>query len=780
MTEGAHIRTELDSHADTCVVGEETALVVEDLERSVRVYGYDDKAGAPKTCKTVNAVLAYDQPDTGETYMLMVHQAILVPHMRVNLLGTMQLRDNDVKINEEPKHMATDPTDDHHSISVPPTTQDDVPLRIPLLVHNVTSYFPTRKPTREEFESSELEMRRDLTYESPEWDPGTSRFQEQEDAMLDTDGKLRDVKWGTRRIVSALQSIPQQSHPDSDFGPALIANVNVKYVSAKEKRDACVGSVKSGKRGTAIGPETLAKNWGIGLNKAKRTLEATTQHGVRTMLHPTLMRRFRTNDRQLRYRRLNCDMFTDTMEAQSKSWFRGNRYAQVFATRFGWARAFPMKKKSEAHEGLSLLARRDGVPATLVMDGSKEQTMGEFRRVARQIGVHVKQTEPHSPWQNAAEGTIRELKRGAGRKMAAKKSPAGLWDHCLELEAFIRSHTALDHYELNGEVPETLLSGQTADISPFVECGWYDWVKFYDQGAQFPEPKEVYGRWLGPSTDVGPAMTAKILNSNKQVLHRSSYRPISDDEVANPEERTIREKFDADVNAKLGQPIDLEELSTLDPALATPEFEPYDGQLEGTAATEEEPTPEDEDNYVGAEVNLPFGGTMRAGKVKRRARDSAGELYGRRHPNPILDTRTYEDEFPTGEQAEIAANVIAENMYAQCDPDGNQHMLMESIVDHKTDGTAVKFVDRYVTRNGRKYHRKTTAGWKLCIEWKNGSTSWERLADLKQSYPIEVAEYAISQGIEHEPAFGWLGAICDEKARPNHSGCEQKVSQTIP
>jgi len=68
------------------------------------------------------------------------------------------------------------------------------------------------------------------------------------------------------------------------------------------------------------------------------------------------------------------------------------------------------------------------------------------------------------------------------------------------------------------------LSGQTADISPFVECQWYEFVKWFDSGAQFPEPKECYGRWLGPSLDIGPAMTAKILKSNGQVIHLSSYR----------------------------------------------------------------------------------------------------------------------------------------------------------------------------------------------------------------------------------------------------------------
>lgn len=146
---------------------------------------------------------------------------------------------------------------------------------------------------------------------------------------------------------------------------------------------------------------------------------------------------------------------------------------------------------------------------------------------------------------------------------------------------------------------------------------------------------------------------------------------------------------------------------------------------------------------------------MLVGKVRRRARDDDGELTGTSNSNPILDTRTYEVEFDDGSSAEYSANIIAENMFAQCDPDGNQFRLMDEIVDYKSDDKAVKFADRFVTVNGRQYHRKSTAGWNLCISWKDGSTSWEKLSDLKESYPVEVAEFAKAQGIDHEPAFAW-------------------------
>ena len=122
------------------------------------------------------------------------------------------------------------------------------------------------------------------------------------------------------------------------------------------------------------------------MDSATKTLEATTQNGVRTILHDTLHRRLRTKDRQLWYRRLSCDLFMDSLEASEASWYRKNKYAQVFATKFCWVQVFPMQKKSDVHEGFSLLASRDGIPTAIVMDNAREQTMENFRKKAREMG----------------------------------------------------------------------------------------------------------------------------------------------------------------------------------------------------------------------------------------------------------------------------------------------------------------------------------------------------------------------------------------------------------
>jgi hypothetical protein len=61
-----------------------------------------------------------------------------------------------------------------------------------------------------------------------------------------------------------------------------------------------------------------------------------------------------------------------------------------------------MKLKSDAHDSLSLLCQRDGAPGKMIMDGSKEQTLVRFKKKCQDADCCIKQTEPYSPWQNAA------------------------------------------------------------------------------------------------------------------------------------------------------------------------------------------------------------------------------------------------------------------------------------------------------------------------------------------------------------------------------------------
>ena len=122
------------------------------------------------------------------------------------------------------------------------------------------------------------------------------------------------------------------------------------------------------------------------------------------------------NRRSFHYCHLTHHVFSDMMFASTVS-IRGNRCAQVYATDFGWARAFPMASRSEAHETLSLLFVRDGVPPDCICDNAKEMLQCKFYQKLKEAECHLKQLEPYTPWSNAVEKEIKKLKKGAHQKL---------------------------------------------------------------------------------------------------------------------------------------------------------------------------------------------------------------------------------------------------------------------------------------------------------------------------------------------------------------------------
>ena len=81
---------------------------------------------------------------------------------------------------------------------------------------------------------------------------------------------------------------------------------------------------------------------------------------------------------------------------------------------------------------------------------------------------------------------------------------------------------------------------------------------------------------------------------------------------------------------------------------------------------------------------------------------------------------------------------------------------MLEIIGHKSDGSAVKADDSFMmSGNGVKRPSITTKGWKLEVAWKDRSSSWVPLKDMKEAYKVQVAEYAVANKIISEPAFSW-------------------------
>ena len=116
----------------------------------------------------------------------------------------------------------------------------------------------------------------------------------------------------------------------------------------------------------------------------------------------------------------------------------------------------------------------------------------------------------------------------------------------------------------------------------------------------------------------------------------------------------------------------------------------------------------------------------------------------------------YDVQFPDSSIKPYSENLIAENILMQVDSDGLHHKVLERILEHSKDNREIEKKDKYfVTKRGRWSMHQITVGYKFNIKWRDGTTMWVSLKDLKESNQIKVAEYVIACDIQDEPAFAW-------------------------
>ena len=155
------------------------------------------------------------------------------------------------------------------------------------------------------------------------------------------------------------------------------------------------------------------------------------------------------------------------------------------------------------------------------------------------------------------------------------------------------------------------------------------------------------------------------------------------------------------------------------------------------------------DNFVGAEVCLPDArGRKMISRVTTSVKNNEGNPRGIEHPTLFVYHSLYDISFPNVRTEELIANVIADNMLSQVDSEVNQYQVLKEISYHYADGIALKRSSRFIRSCGRKLHaNNTTIGWKLEVEWKDGTLRWILLKDLKTSNPVKLSEYAVSNNI---------------------------------
>jgi hypothetical protein len=453
-------RLELDSRADTVCFGRGWRLDYY-TGQEVDVSGFHDTMDTLTNIPIGAAFTALDHP-SGVTYILHAHEGLcFFDSMEHSLLPPAQLWDNGLKCDITPKHCSGG-----HSIFgiEDPSTHTHLPFNL----YGCIAYLPTRLPTDNELATCQII---ELTSDIP-WEPYSIKFQHRE------------------------RPFQQQLTPTPDTTPYDFAT----------NRTICPTSSQTHR--SNVLPHDLARRWGTSLPVAQRTLQVTTQRGMRFVSND-LTRRFRTRQAQLQYTFQRGPVYSDTLFNENSS-IRGNKCAQIFVASNDHAVIYPLKSKSDAFTTLNSYSTKFGIPNPIITDNAGEETGDDWERVRKKFLMEQRLTEPYSPWQNRAESEIRELKKHFRRIMNKSRTPEQLWCYGLEYTSEIR--TLMSRVTANERTTHEGLLGDTPDISEYTEFDFHGFIKYYE-----PSIGEELGRWLGVCKNVGTAMVYYILKQMEKL-----------------------------------------------------------------------------------------------------------------------------------------------------------------------------------------------------------------------------------------------------------------------
>jgi hypothetical protein len=289
-------------------------------------------------------------------------------------------------------------------------------------------------------------------------------------------------------------------------------------------------------------------------------------------------------------------------------------------------------------------------------------------------------------------------------------------------------------------------------------------------------------------------MEQYVLTEKGSIIPRRTLRPLTEEETRQPIMKRRKQSFLLMVKERYGDSMHIVEQTktmTEEDDNDSIDYVPYEDDEEIPRTI-----PESEvldyngkpvnmqsitDQLVGLELNLPQGEMMLPAKVIGVAMNDDGHVIGNPNENPILNTTLYEVQFSDGMIKTYAANTIAENVYNMVNEDGETATIFDGIIGHKKNKNAVDTKDRFVTIKDRRYPRKTTAGWHFEVAFKDGSSrssQWIPLKELKESHPVQVAEYVTAKGIAQEPAFRWWVPYTLKKMKAIVSAVKSRLKHT--
>eukprot|EP00536_Pseudo-nitzschia_multiseries_P017224 jgi/Psemu1/49913/gm1.49913_g len=690
-------------------------------------------------------------------------------------------------VEETPRQF--DPRSSKHGITIQTPMEDDDPKKIfiKLNMRNVISYFPTRKPTKLKLDECEHLT---ATNDTP-WDPHSLKFRIAElaidngdpisgdqlsvQAMSTEDASsvvreptsnvtdmfpktsketkhpnlmqhcklMRLHQVSTRRMltecqiatdgnishrissvstifqganISSAQRKDQFLFDDTEFDFTEAPENKSKQIPSSQEIDNTLERKSLDRRNqwgpsvtTIEGPnkvdcERLAKTWNISFKKAKQTLKVTTQKALRNLQLPLMKclptQRFRNK------RVAQGTWYTDTWHAKTTSVMRQEKCAQVFTNGNGFEVFIPIQNKLQAHQGLKIFIHEVGIPEHLISDGAPEQGSPRtykthWNSIVKRNHIHQKFIQPHCPFQYRAEQAIGHLGSAIITKTAKKKTP----------------------FEL--------VHGYRPDITLYTSSEWYDFIFWFDKGDSLSHGVER----LGPIP-----------------ISTNSIRPVKEFEWRDCDVLRRMEAIDKSIESKIGDegkdsasffqenyPETPEELFDEQPVRSS------DLKLEMAEPEASVEDIDEFDEYLGNEVIIERNDERLRCIVKDRVPDLQNQPIGVRNENSILDTRLYKLQLPDGTIEEYTANIVAESLYSSVDDDGRMFTLLDELIDHEQEDTALSDKEATtIAKNGRTDISQQLEAGGFCP-----------LSDVKESFPVQLAEYAVNNKLEKLPASRW-------------------------
>ena len=609
--EGTTGKNEIDNHADTICAGPNWRLLEISGEFcSVSPFSkdYEPKVNVPVSkCATT-----YTCPDSGQSLVLVADQVLWFgADLHCSLINPHQIRSFG-------HSLCDDPWDPNRHLGL------DIGVAfIPLLPSGPNLFFESRVPT--DWELANLPI---IELTAPTWNPTTLSMP----ANVDPSSYYREVNAftslsETAAVLGKVSPSLDPRHLHSLYSSAVTVSAAATGTNNTVPGAVSIAGTITSERHSSLTPENLASKWNIGLDTAKRAIQVTTQRGVRTAIHP-LHRRYRVDHLHLNRRRLNGDWYSNTLCSRVMS-LQGNSCAQVF-TNGSFTTVHPLSSKSKVSQALTEFSDDVGIPDSLMTDGAPECVgpRTDFMKEVNRLKIRLRRSEVSRSNQNhAAEREIGELKKRWRNRMSKKNIPARLWDYGLVYESNILNRIPRGSQQRTGL---EIVTGETPDISEWIDFEFYDRVWFYDhKKMEIDDTGKGLARWLGVAHRVGSDLCYWLLLKSGNVIARTTVQHVTREDLLNNETRQQVEDFDRSVEERLNkqgflaQDADIsfflqDEIDSDGPGVVTTVMVPTNDEY-GDMLTSESPEADDigqelMDKYLNAELIFDTGiGSERRG-----------------------------------------------------------------------------------------------------------------------------------------------------------------------